>query len=200
MKDDSFDLGQSYFYGDTKRKNYKKAFPLLLKAAKEGIPHAQNLIGYCFNRGLGIPKTNKKAFYWFQKAVQNKRRATQANRAVALCNLAIMYDFGHGIKKDSRKAFYLYKTAAKLGDSWAQCNLGNNYLEGIGCKVNETVGADWLKKAAKKGDDKAQYSLALCYLDGSGVKRNKGLAIKWLKKASKEGHKLAIKELKHLQT
>lgn len=51
---DPFNLGQSYFYGAGGRPNYKKAFPLLLSAAKDGYPHAQNLIGFSLDSGLGV--------------------------------------------------------------------------------------------------------------------------------------------------
>jgi len=40
--------------------NYKKAFPVLVFAAKLGHPHAQNLLGYCYDRGL-VTRRNAKA-------------------------------------------------------------------------------------------------------------------------------------------
>src|ERR687892_68842 len=40
-------LGQEFFYGISRQKNYRKAFPYLLDAAANGYVHAQNLVGYC---------------------------------------------------------------------------------------------------------------------------------------------------------
>ena len=47
-------IGQRFFYGESCRKNYRKAFPYLLKAARAGDVHPQNLVGYCYDHGLGV--------------------------------------------------------------------------------------------------------------------------------------------------
>jgi TPR repeat protein len=62
-KEESAELGQQYFYGAGKKKNYKRAFPHLLAAAMAGEPHCQNLVGYCYNRGLGVPKDLRKSLF-----------------------------------------------------------------------------------------------------------------------------------------
>jgi len=54
--EDPFMIGQNYFYGDGVRKNCRKTFPYLLAAAQDNIAHAQNLVGYCYNLGLGVEK------------------------------------------------------------------------------------------------------------------------------------------------
>src|SRR5262249_7635381 len=69
--EESSEIGQQFFYGDGRRKSYRKAFPYLLKAAHAGDPHCQNLVGYSYDRGLGVEKNIKLAFFWFDHAAKN---------------------------------------------------------------------------------------------------------------------------------
>ena len=73
-----------------KVKNYRRAFPLLLIAAKNGHPHAQNLVGYCYDLGLGPKGDAKVAVHWYKKAAQN-------DYSEAIYNLAVCYEKGIGI-------------------------------------------------------------------------------------------------------
>lgn len=199
-KTDSYFEGLEYFYGDTRRKNYKKAFKLLLPCAEIGVPHAQNLVGYFYSEGISVSKDEKKAFYWFKKAAETKflSSTTKENHATALSNLAMMYEKGLGTKKNSKKAFLLYEKAAELGDIVSQCNLSVMYEEGRGITKDIVKAIHWCKKAAKLGDEIAQYNLGLSYLDGNGVKKNKRFAKIWLQKAADNGYKEAQMELKGL--
>jgi TPR repeat protein len=53
-----------------KVKDFRKAFPLLMVAAKNGHPHAQNLVGYCYDLGLGPRRNEKTAVHWYAKAAE----------------------------------------------------------------------------------------------------------------------------------
>src|ERR1700761_1003471 len=110
---------------DGEIKNYRQAFPLLLKAAREGNYHAQNLVGYCYSNGIGTTRNDKIATAWFAKAAKQ-------NHIVAIGNLALHYEQGEGIKRDLRAAARFYLKAALKGLPWAQCNLGIMYSDGIG--------------------------------------------------------------------
>src|SRR5689334_2556684 len=101
--------GQQYFYGDGKRKNYVRAFPLLLDAAYLGDAHCQNLVGYCYDLGLGVEVNKQLAFYWYKFAAKN-------DDIEGIGNLALFYDSGLAGKKDLRRAFLLYKKGSELGD------------------------------------------------------------------------------------
>jgi len=59
-------VGQRYFYGESGKRNYRKAFPYLLKAALEGDVHPQNLVGYCYDQGLGVERDVQQAVFWFK--------------------------------------------------------------------------------------------------------------------------------------
>ncbi len=195
---ESFCDGQNFFYGIGCKKNYKKAFEFLMIAANNGIPHAQNLIGFCYSEGKGIKKDSKSGFKWYRKAVLNKKKhdSSRKNRAIAFCNLAMMCDEGKGVEKNSKLAFKYYKSAAELGDTESQCNLGVLYHEGRGIQQNDKLSIYWTRKAAKKGDDMAQYNLGLFYLDGDGVQKSNKFANLWLKKASGNRNKKTEKKLK----
>ncbi len=100
-------IGQRYFYGDSGRRNYRKAFPFLLEAASAGDVHPQNLVGFCYDLGLGVQKDSAQAVFWYQRAARHRHKE-------ALCNLAISYARGKGVEPNPRKAFLLYKQAALL--------------------------------------------------------------------------------------
>jgi hypothetical protein len=197
---EKFYEGQDLFYGSGRRNNFKRAYDLLLAAACSGIPHAQNLVGFCFNQGIGVKRNLKKALLWFRKSAHTKRldETTHQNHAVALCNLAMMYDQGKGVKEDQCKAFTYYRRAAQLGDIIAQANLGVQYIVGLGVRPDAEKAVYWWKKAARRGDSKAQYNLGKYYLEGIGAKNKKRHAKTWLQKAAAQGHSLARSTLEKL--
>src|SRR5688572_17029640 len=102
-------LGQEFFYGISKRSNYRRAFPYLLDAAALGYIHAQNLVGYSYSLGLGVTRSKKAAAFWYEQAAK-------AGHREALTNLGLFYERGEGVRRNSKKAFALYKRAAELGD------------------------------------------------------------------------------------
>ena len=72
------------------RKNYRKAFPYLLDAAALGYVRAQNLVGYCYDLGLGVKRSKSAALFWY-------RQAAKCNHREALWNLALKYEKGEGV-------------------------------------------------------------------------------------------------------
>lgn len=192
-EEDPSEIGQQYFYGKGRRKNYKKAFPYLLTAANMGDPHCQNLVGYCFDIGLGVEKDKSLAFYWYKYAAEN-------DDIEGIYNLALFYSKDKADKLNNKKAFSLYKKAAERGDAPSQCNLAIAYLDGEGTKRNEEEGLKWMKKAAKHGDSKAQFNLGEMYLIGVDLTRNVKNAKSWLLKAASQGHRKAEKLLKTINT
>lgn len=62
-------LGLCYYNGlGVRRKNYQKAFKLLLKGAEDDIADAQFIIGVCYAKGQGVKADMKTAVSWWQKA------------------------------------------------------------------------------------------------------------------------------------
>lgn len=75
--------------------------------------------------------------------------------------LALMYEEGLGLVKDTQKAFSLYKKGAILNDSKAEYNLGRCYEKGIGIEVNLFKAQEFYSKAVKHGYVLAKKALEL---------------------------------------
>lgn len=125
LTEDASRVGQQLFYGTGKQKNFRKAFPYLLKAAELGDPHCQNIVGLCYTYGRGVAKDLQFALYWFEQG-------TKGNDKDAIGNLALSYAKGHGVKADPKKAFSLYKRAANLGSPGLSVNWALPILTALG--------------------------------------------------------------------
>ena len=125
-------------------KNYRTAFPLLLVAAKNGHPHAQNLVGYCYNLGFSPHRSSSAAVAWYKKAARK-------GYSEAMYNLAVCYAEGRGAPRNDQKAFKLNQRAAAAGHAWATCNLGTMYADGIGTKADPVLAVKcWRKVTGKR--------------------------------------------------
>ena len=191
------ELAEMYFEGIGVKKDDKKAFDWIEKAAKqeEGYAPAQYKLAKMYLGGIGVKKDDKKAFDWMEKSAKK-------DYAPAQYQLARMYFEGIGVKKDDKKAVDWMELSAKQGYAPAQYQLAEMYLYGRGVERNNEQVIDWLSKAAKQGyleaidlmlilaeqdDVLAQYQLAEMYLYGRGVKKNIVKAFYWYKKAIKQG-------------
>lgn len=81
-REDPSEVGQEFFYGISRRKSYRKAFPYLFEAANDGYIHAQNLVGYCYDLGLGVEKDKRLAAFWYEQAAKGGHREAVANLAL----------------------------------------------------------------------------------------------------------------------
>ena len=117
-KDNPSEIGQNLFYGISVRRNYRKAFPYLLDAAALGDVHAQNLVGYCYDLGLGVKRSKSEALFWY-------RHAAKFNHKEALYNLALKHEKGEGVGVNHKKAISFYKKAAELGDRTCPMQFGH---------------------------------------------------------------------------
>jgi TPR repeat protein len=102
--------------------------------------------------------------------------------------LAASYDWGIGVKRDTRKAFIYWKKASLMGDPHSQVFLAWAYDKGLGTEKDLRRAIYWYRKAARQGVAGAQYNLAQIYKEGSGVSKNPRLAFKWWLAAAKQGH------------
>ena len=46
---------------------------MLTKAAEQGDAEAQRELGNCYDKGYGVPKDEKKAAYWYNKAAEREK-------------------------------------------------------------------------------------------------------------------------------
>ena len=109
----------------------------------------------------------------------------------AQCSVAIFYEIGIGVQKNTEKARDWYTKAADFGVVEAQYLLGELY-----CNQNDKKSAvKWIKKSAKQGHVKAQYKLSYIYDYGRGIRKDSKKAIKWCRKAAEQGYVSAQVEL-----
>lgn len=163
----------------------------LLAKAEAGDATAQNIVGEWYYKGKHVPQDYKVAAQWWAKS------AKQGN-IYAIGNLAICYQMGHGVEKDSLRAFGLYTASIKKGNQKLFDNskkLADNgivfnsvytaycYQNAIGCTKDKTSAATYYTKAADNNSVDAQRELALLYLNDG--KPNE--AVKWFKKGADNG-------------
>ena len=176
--------------------NYVEAAKWNLKAAEQGNPMAQALIGLSYYGGLGVSKNYVEAVKWYRKA------AEQGN-CFGQTMLAGCYKNGIGVLKDEDEAAGWYRKAAEnkdtafqiefakleaeQGDSLAQRALGLAYYAGHGVPQDDAEAAKWFQKAAEQGDSRAQLYLGRFYANGTGVQKDADEAVKWLHKAAEQG-------------
>ena len=165
---------------DVVAKDQKEAITRYRKAAEQGNPDAQAVLGLCYAEGNGIPKDQKEAVTWYRKAAEQ-------GLSTAQCSLGLCYAEGNGIPKDQKEAVTWYRKAAEQGLSIAQYSLGLCYAEGNGIPKDQKEAAVWYRKAAEQGDSHAQFNLGAYYTTGTGVSEDQKEAVTWYRKAAEQG-------------
>ncbi|GBC09529.1 hypothetical protein RclHR1_08950007 [Rhizophagus clarus] len=99
-------------------KDNDKVFELSKKCSEGKHSGGINLLGYCYDNGIGTEIDTQKAFELYHEA------ANLGNK-VAQHNLANMYEHGEGVEKNVSKAIYWYKKSAEQGYQNAQNILKN---------------------------------------------------------------------------
>jgi hypothetical protein len=112
-----------------------------LKAAEQGEPVAQNLLGTWY---LG-QKDYSSAAKWFQKAAEQ-------GYADAQLRLGLQYYSGQGVTEDKAKGLEWIRKAAEQGYARAQFHMGHH-------SNDDAKAVEWFRKAASQGDTDAQYEL-----------------------------------------
>ena len=158
------------------------------KDAERGATEAQRRIGWCYEKGIGVPQDFAEAVRWYQKAAE--QGCADAQQHLAKC-----YERGQGVPQDYAESFFWLFKAAKQGRASAQFSIGDYYLEGRGVREDYAEAAKWFRQAAEQGHAEAQHSLANCYFKGWGVPEDHAEGLKWLSKAAEQGLAIADKEL-----
>ena len=162
---------------------FKKAKPLLVKAAEKEYGYAQYLLAMNFFDLYS--DNNKEALFWLERAASN-------DEPHALYQLGLYY----GEKADLAKSIQYYQRAAELNYGDALLELYYIYGEGIGVEQDDDKALFFLKKVAELGNQEAIEELAAMALSGQGNMDAKE-AEYWIKKAGYTEEML--KELDKLQ-
>ena len=177
-----FKTGNDYFLGQNNRiKDPVIAAKCYLKAAALGHAKAQNMLGYCYEHGLGVVGEPKEAVKWYLKAAEQ-------GLVIAQFYLGNIYFFGNGVPNDFSEAVKWYQKAANQGHAKSQFMLGYCYYNDKGVSRDLPEAVKWYLKAAEQGYAEAQSRLGYCYYYGEGVSKDYTEAVKWYKKAAEQGH------------
>lgn len=136
------------------REDYLNAFSSFMKAAEHGYVAAQNKLGYCYMKGVGVEKNHEKAIEWYLRAAE--QGDNEAQLAIGLA-----YEHGVVVEKDYEKAVEWYLKAAEQGYVYAQYNAGFCYENGRGVGENIEEALKWYRKAAQQGYEPAQKHLEM---------------------------------------
>jgi len=112
----------------------------LVSQAHTGDPDAMFWYGAEFQDGGQADMAVK----WFQDAVAK-------GHAVAMENLARLYELGNGVPKDLKRAFELNLQSAQKGWSHAQYEVAQCYNRGKGVEANLKEAVRWCEMSEKSG-------------------------------------------------
>src|SRR5262249_6779421 len=107
------------------RKAYDEAFKLAAPLAAGGDKDAQFAVGWFYDRGNGVDKSEEQAAVWYRKAAEQGHRSAQLN-------LGTMYEYGSGVEQSNEEAFTWYRKAGDQDDAEAQNAVGVFYAKGQG--------------------------------------------------------------------
>jgi TPR repeat protein/Flp pilus assembly protein TadD len=144
----------------TNLSKFEKTRSQYFEAAEKGDAEAQFWMGVAYVQSQPPD---------FAKAAQYYRKAAAQNYALAITNLALLYQYGLGVeKKDPARVFELYNQAAKLGEKGAEVTVGNSYYYGEGVSRDLVQAREWWRKAAQHGDALGMGHYAASLLSGEG--------------------------------
>lgn len=100
------------------------------------------------------------------EAMELFQQSADQGHDIAMSTMAYFYDYGKGVRKDTKKAFGMYATSASRGYAVAQCNLGKCYDSGNGCEKSVSLAVEWYEKAANQGFGDALYNMGVFHQSG----------------------------------
>jgi TPR repeat protein len=164
------------------------AIAWLVRAADQGHPDAQTLLGLAYLTGRAAKRDP-------QEAVKLLRMAAEKNYPKAEGLLALALISAPEVRNEEDGRRWAAKAAAD-GDPLGQALLGELLLFGrAGMEKNEAEGAAWVRKAAEQADARAQFLLAGLLSNGIGMEKDLVQTRFWLELAAAQGHADARKIL-----
>jgi len=192
-------------------RDFSESIRKLRRAAEQGSPMAEFLLGHAYQRGWGVPKDMTEMARWYQQGAQGRdaqganardqnapkdfaqafeavRGAAREGDAGAELYVGLAYDLGDDLPRDAVEAARWYRRAAAQGSITAASNLGVLYHDGDGMPKDGVEAVTWLSRAANGGSAVAQYCLGRIYAQGDGVARDTTRAVSWLQAAGAQGY------------
>jgi uncharacterized protein len=150
-----FTLAAAYILQFGVAEDRKKTEYWCRKAAKQGYAIAQWYLGNRYEYGIDgiVQKDQKKAMYWYVKAVRSWTIAAEQGDAEAQYELGRCYDCGYGVKEDKEKAVLWWTKAAEQGHFEATLELILCYSHGDGVQKDKEKADYWDKIFTEKIKD-----------------------------------------------
>ena len=158
------------------KKEYSKAFKLLLPLAEKGYARAQFYVGDCYANGNGVIKDMEEAVKWHKSAADMDIAEAQ-HRMYRYCLVGI------GMDKSVSNAAKWCRKAADAGIEEAMYDMGMLYIAGKGVEENAKSAYRWFRRGAECGYPPALYQFGLCYKLGIGIEKDEDQASRWQNKA-----------------
>ncbi len=152
--------------------DYATAYRMLAPLAHDGDAVAQEILGFMYARGEGVPRDDAAAFHWFTLAAQ-------AGRMEAQFELGRMYRDGVGVTADGKTALHWLRRAADHGNTEACDAVAELYLGQRGIAADPAAATEWFLRAAEGGSAQAMYYIGMRYAEGQGVPRDEIEALMW---------------------
>ena len=168
---------------------YRAAMTCLMKSDAQTDPEAMNMIGFMYNRGLGIQKIRKKRSNGIGKRL--KPDYPLHNSISGSC-------ISMAVQKDIPEAVKWYRLAAEHGDNSAYVDIGILYARGRGVKKDPNRAVQYYIMGAQKDEPDAQALLGTSYALGTGITQDNEKALYWYRKAAENGSIEAMKELGYI--
>jgi len=199
------------------REDWAEGARLFRLAAKQGDVRALSGLGFLYELGLGVVRSDVEAIKWYRlaaekgdassqfdigfryttgvagleqnyaKAVIWYRLSAAQGYAAAQYYLGRAYAVGDGVTRDNAEALKWYRLAASQGYELAQVPLGRMY-DRDGVARNYAEAVRWYRIAAARGDAEGRFRLGNEYYDGSGVTQDRAEAVKWYRLAAAQGN------------
>lgn len=150
----------------------------IIKKADAGDADAQNTVGSWYYSGLNNCKQD------FKTALQYWARSAKQGNAMAIGNMAICYQTGHGTDKDSTMAVSLFDKSIEKGNKaimaehekestkgncFSSMYCAHCYEKGVGVKKDAAKAANYYVAAARQGSVEAMRLGGMALLNGNNA-------------------------------
>jgi TPR repeat protein len=151
-------------------------------AAKHGDVGAIQVVGECYQHGLGGKKKDEK------QAIEFYEKGVSANSPSSQVSLGLLLDRQKNDRKANERAIELFKKSAKSGYPRAQHVLALKHCNGTLVQEDKNSAIELFKEAASNGYVHSYYRLGQCFQKGlGGVQKDAKEAEKWYLKAAEFG-------------
>lgn len=160
------------------KKEYQRAYPLLLDSARKGNGLSHFLLGLYYKNGWGVPIQMEKSCHWFKRAAAKGIPAAQGFWADCMINSPNVNS------KSAGDAIAMYIKSAENGYFIGWCQAADFYINGLWVDKDIRKGLDLCAMAADRGVPAAMHKYGNYLHEVENPYRNLAKAKEWLYKAS----------------